>query len=269
MIDSPTHRQLALRTARESIVLLTNRDNLLPLDKNSIKTIAVIGPHADSPMTGIGLYGAGVEVRQAARRHSRTESAPASQVLYARGSGILESDDPEASYAEAEANRQDSADVAVLFVGTDQLLEGEGRDRVYINLPPVQQQLVNRVAAANPKTVVVLLNGGPVSLGGGGRGGRGGRGAAQGGRAGARGGARGGRGGAVEIPAVLEMFFAGEEGGNAIADVLFGNYNPGGKLPYTVYQSAGMFRPRMSTTSPKASPICISRAGRSGPSGMA
>jgi beta-glucosidase len=221
-IDSAPHREMALRTARESIVLLTNKNNLLPLDKSKIKTIAVIGPHANREMTGIGYTGLASKFVKPIDGITN-KVAPGTHVLYARGSGILESDDPEASYAEAVAVAK-KADVAVLFLGTDQLLEGEGRDRMQINLPPIQQQLVRRVSAANPKTVVVLLNGGPVSLGGPAGGG-------------------GVFGRPLDVPAVVEMFFAGEEGGTAIADVLFGDYNPGGKLPYTVYGSVAELPP--------------------------
>ena len=137
------------------------------------------------------------------------------RVLYARGSGIVESDNPESSYAEAVAIAK-QADVCVLFVGINEILEREGIDRNFINLPPVQAQLVRRVLEANPRTVIVLQNGGPLSLVGGG-----GPPPAQ----------------RPNAPAILDMFWAGEEGGTAIADVLFGDYNPGGRLPYTVYQS--------------------------------
>ena len=127
----------------------------------------------------------------------------------------METDNPEASIAEAVAAAK-SADAAILFVGTNQLLEREGLDREFLNLPPVQIALVRSVMEANPKTVIVLLNGGPVSLappfGGGGQ-----------------------RAQAAHFATVLDMFWAGEEGGTAIADVLFGDYNPSGRMPYTVY----------------------------------
>src|ERR1700730_15340902 len=200
IIDSAPHRELALRTARESIVLLKNDNKFLPLDRSTIKRIAVIGPPADFAMMGIGYTGLASKFVKPIEG-IRNKVAPGTEVLYARGSGFVESDNEEASNAEAVAVAN-LADVAVLFVGTNQLLEGEGRDRTYINLPPVQLQLVRRVFAANPKTVAVLLNGGPVSLAGG-----------------------------PSLPAVVEVFFAGEEGGNAAADVLFGDYNPGGRLP--------------------------------------
>lgn len=217
MIDSPAHRQLALRTARESIVLLTNENNFLPLDKSRIKTLAVIGPFADFAQTGpnyTGQYSKFVKPLEGIE----TKAGSGIQVLYARGSGIVESDNPEASIAEAVTAAK-KADVAILFVGINQMLEREGIDRDSLALPPLQARLVRSVVQANPKTVVVLLNGGPVSLapprfGGGANGPR-----------------------AMDIPAVLDMFWAGEEGGTAIADVLFGDYNPGARLPYTVYAS--------------------------------
>jgi beta-glucosidase len=210
IIDSPAHRQLALRTAQESIVLLTNRDNFLPLDKGRIKTLAVIGPFADFAQTGpnyTGQYSKFVKPLEGIQK----KVGPATQVLYARGSGILESDNPEASIAEAVAVAK-KAEVAILFVGINQTTEREGIDRDSLSLPPLQMRLLQSVLAANPKTAVVILNGGPVSL---------------------RGGVPGPQ--VLDIPAVLDMFWAGEEGGTAVADVLFGDYNPGGKLPYTVY----------------------------------
>jgi beta-glucosidase len=219
-IDSPAHRQLALRVARESIVLLANRDNFLPLDAASIKTIAVIGPFADFAQTGpnyTGLYSTFVKPLDGIKKRVGANT----KVLYARGSGILESDNPDASYAEAVSIAK-QADVCVLFVGINEILEREGIDRNFINLPPVQSQLVRRVLEANPRTAIVLQNGGPVSL-------------------------AGGAGPAVaqvpNPPAILDMFWAGEEGGTAIAEVLFGDYNPGGRMPYTVYRSVQSIPP--------------------------
>lgn len=215
VIDSPAHRQLARRLAQESIVLLRNRDNFLPLDRNKVRTIGVIGPFANFAQTGpnyTGLYSVFVKPLDGIR----TKVGPQVNVLYARGSGILETDDPETSYAEAVAVAKKS-DVVILLVGINEILEREGIDRNYLNLPPPQLQLLRRVLNANPRSVIVLQNGGPVSLAGGG-------------------GAFGEP--SVDPPAILDMFWAGEEGGTAIADVLFGDYSPAGRLPYTVYQSA-------------------------------
>lgn len=213
VIDSPAHRQLALRTAEESIVLLRNDDHLLPLDKSTIKTLAVIGPFADYAETGAnytGEYSKFVKPLDGIRQ----VAGSGTQVLYARGSGILESEDPDASIAEAVATAK-KANVTILFLGVNQLTEREGINRQSINLPPVQLRLLNSVLEANAKTVVVLLNGGPVSL----------LPLRTGGNEQSR----------ANVPAILDMFWDGEEGGTAIANVLFGNYNPSGRLPYTVY----------------------------------
>jgi beta-glucosidase len=216
VIDSPAHRELALRTAQESIVLLANEDHLLPLDRSAIHTLAVIGPFADFAQTGpnyTGEYSKFVKPLEGIQ----AKVGSAVKVIYARGSGIMETDNPEASLSEAVAAAK-GADAAILFVGTNQLLEREGLDREFVNLPPVQIALVRAVMAANPKTVVVLMNGGPISLAspyaGGGR-----------------------RVQATRFSTVLDMFWDGEEGGTAIADVLFGDYNPSGRMPYTVYSS--------------------------------
>ena len=162
VIDSPAHRQLALRTAQESIVLLKNENHFLPLDKSAIKTLAVIGPFADYAQTGAdytGLYSKFVKPLDGIRK----EVGPGTQVLYARGSGIVKTRNPKTSFTDAVSVAM-QADVAILFLGTNQLVESEGINRQYITLPPVQLRLLQRVLEANPKTVVVLLNGGPVSL---------------------------------------------------------------------------------------------------------
>jgi beta-glucosidase len=101
------------------------------------------------------------------------------------------------------------ADVAILFVGTTLAVEAEGRDRTSLSLPGRQEELVKKVLAANPRTIVVELNAGPLTI----------------------------PSIKESAPAILEAWWGGEESGNAIADVLFGNVNPGGKMPLTVYAS--------------------------------
>jgi beta-glucosidase len=99
------------------------------------------------------------------------------------------------------------ADVAIVYIGTTLAIEAEDRDRERLDLPGNQEELVRTVLAANPRTVVVLLNAGPLTI----------------------------PWIKEHAPAVVEAWWAGEEGGNAIADVIFGDVNPGGRLPYTVY----------------------------------
>lgn len=225
-IDSPAHRELALRMARESIVLLTNKNHFLPLNPNKLKTIAVIGPFADYAQTGpnyTGQYSTFVKPLDGIRNAVGTSA----EVLYARGSGILETDNPQQSVAEA-VDAAKKADVVILFVGTNQTTEREGIDRTSLDLPAVQLQLVRAVTAANPRSVIVLMNGGPITLP-----------LARPGMAPSPFFRR-----SLDAPAVLDMFWDGEEGGTAIADVLFGKYSPAGRLPYTVYASEMQLPPR-------------------------
>jgi beta-glucosidase len=220
VIDS--HRPLALRAARESIALLTNRNNFLPLNRGSLKSVAVIGPYAATPFMGIGYTGQ-ASTFVVPLDGITSHVAPGTEVIHAAGAALPARGggagpagradappaiDSEAGYAEAAAAAR-RADVAIVLAGTSGAIEAEGLDRTYLGLPPAQEELVRRVFAANPKTVLVVLNGGPVAV----------------------------PWEKEHLPAVLDMFIAGEEGGNAIADVLFGTYNPAGRLPYTVYES--------------------------------
>jgi beta-glucosidase len=207
LICCPAHRAMTLKTARESIVLLTNKNNFLPLDKAKIKTVAVIGPHADVALMGIGYTGLSSKFVKPLEG-IRNKVGPGIEVLYAQGCDIREAKDKDLSLAEAAAAAK-KADVAIVFAGLNGQIEREGLDRTSIDLPPIQQELIKRVYETNPKTVLVLLNGGPVTV----------------------------NWESQNLPAIVEAFYAGEEGGNAMADVLFGDCNPGGRLPYTVYQS--------------------------------
>ncbi len=207
------HRDLALRTAREGIVLLSNRDRFLPLDRSRIESIAVIGPHADAFTAG-GYSGKAAEpVTPLAGISNR--AAAGTQVVYAKGCDILEAGDKEGAFEEAIAIARE-CDVVILFLGTDLSTEREGLDRADIGLPGAQEELLRAIYAANRRTAVVLLNAGPLSI----------------------------RWARDSVPAIVAAGWAGEEGGNAIADVLFGDYNPGGRLPYTVYESLAQVPPQ-------------------------
>lgn len=215
VIGSAEHRQLALKTAQKSIVLLTNKNKILPLDKNKIKTIAVIGPHAD--LFTAGGYSGRVTNPVTPLQGIKNRMSPGTKILYVKGSEIIARKDTTETLAantkedlQKAADAAKNADVAILFVGTTLAVEAEGRDRTSLGLPGKQEELIKTVMAANPRTIVVELNAGPLII--------------------------------PEIkekaPAIIEAWWAGEEGGNAIADVIFGNVNPGGKLPLTVYASA-------------------------------
>jgi len=239
IFDTVENRALALEAARKSIVLLKNEDNLLPLDKRA-GTIAVIGPNADSARNQLGDYtypghigitamtadSLGcklpaediqpdtVPVRVVTLLEGiRSTLAGGAKVLYAAGCGVC--DGPEDGIAEA-AEIAGQADVVILAVGGKSGLMpdctcGEMRDSADLRLPGAQEQLVKAVYETGKPLVLVILDGRPLVLGW----------------------------MADKIPAIVMAWKPGEEGGNAVADVLFGDYNPGGKLPVTFPRSAG------------------------------
>jgi len=212
VIHSPEHRQLSLQTARASIVLLSNRDNFLPLDGTTLNSVAVIGPMANHFEAGSYFGTPSGPVNPLQGIQNRAD--PTTQVLYAKGCEITAACNP-ADLAQA-IQFAGQADVAVLYLGTNNQVEAEGRDRTQLGLPGGQEQLLQAVYQANPRTAVVLINGGPLSV----------------------------RWARDNVPAIVEAYYAGEEGGNAIADVLFGNSNPGAKLAYTVYESTAQIPPQ-------------------------
>ena len=239
VFDRPEHRKLALEAAQKSIVLLKNEGNLLPLKKN-IATIAVIGPNADSWRNLLGdyTYPASVESAIARQRAAGTpqqdEEALSDQISVPVVS-ILEGikakvgGDTKVMYAEGcavnSASRDgfdeaieavQAANVAVVVVGGKSGMSldctsGETRDRVELGLPGVQEELVKAVYETGTPIVVILVNGRPFTI----------------------------KWLADHIPGIIEAWLPGEEGGNAVADVLFGDYNPGGKLPVSFPEGVG------------------------------
>ncbi len=238
VFDTPEQREVAREIARKSIVLLKNEGGLLPLPKAG--SIAVIGPNAASERNLMGDYSYPAHVESLADMKANDpfgtpvpdavelievsvptvsvleglrRAAPEATIRYARGCDVL--DASQDGFAEAVAAAA-AADVAVVVVGdkaglTDDCTSGEARDRAELGLPGVQQQLVEAVAATGKPVVVVLVNGRPLTLPW-----------------------------IVEhIPAILEAWLPGEEGGNAVADVLFGDANPGGKLPMSFPRAVG------------------------------
>ena len=206
VIRSPEHLKLSLQTALESMTLLTNRNNFLPLKKENLTSIAVIGPAGDTAFETGNYYG--TPARKISSLLGLKEALGSNvKVEYEQGAGFIEAADPSMIARAADLARR--SDVAVLFLGTNLKVEAEGRDRRDLNLPGAQQQLMEAVYAANPKTVLVLMNAGPLAV----------------------------TWANDHLPAILDAWYPGEAGGTAIAQVLLGDYNPGGHLPYTVYAS--------------------------------
>lgn len=212
VIASEPHRDLALKTALESIVLLRNQRAFLPLDRSKLKSIAVIGPQADHFETG-NYFGAKPPIVSPVDG-IRAKAGSSVKVDYAAGSDILEPAKPGEIEQAVELARR--SDVAILFLGTNLKVEAEGRDRKSLDLPGSQEQLLEAVYKANPRTVAVIMSGGPVSV----------------------------KWASENLPAILAAWYPGEEAGTALASVLFGDYNPAGRLPYTVYDSLDQIPPQ-------------------------
>ena len=211
------NKALARQATEESIVLLKNADKLLPLDKNALKSIAVIGPSANDVF--IDWYAGNLPYAVTPLEGIRSKVGPGVRVRYA----------PDNQINNAAQNVAAESDVAIVFIGNNPTCnapfgrgcppsEGkEALDRKAIDLEQAQTQLVQRIRQANPKTIVVLVSSFPYAMA------------------------------AVQqnAPAILHMSHSSQEQGNALADVLFGDYNPGGRLSVTWPKSLNDLPPMM------------------------
>ncbi|GAB4435944.1 MAG: glycoside hydrolase family 3 C-terminal domain-containing protein [Anaerolineae bacterium] len=216
--DSAAHKQLALEVARESIVLLKNAGGFLPLRKD-LKSVAVIGPNADWEEVLLGNYNGFPSEAITPLAGIRAALAPGARVMYAEGCGVT--GQSRAGFDEAVAIARD-AEVAIVVLGLSQAVEGEEgqregveegqqsqADRDGLNLPGVQEALLQAVHATGTPVVLVLLNGSAVAI----------------------------NWADEHVPAIVEAWYPGQAGGTALAEVLFGDYNPAGRLPVTFYRS--------------------------------
>jgi len=162
VIDSPEHRELALKAARESIVLLSNKNNFLPLDKTKLKTVAVIGPAAEKPEYGNYYHYNNEQNKVTPLQGLKNRLGAGVEIRSAVGCGILPDKTDDAELAKAVETAK-GADVAFVFVGTNLKVEAEDRDRKNLDLPGMQEKLIEAVYAANPNIVVVQMNAGPLS----------------------------------------------------------------------------------------------------------
>jgi len=230
VVNAPEHRQLARLAAQRSLVLLRNENQLLPL-KKELSSVAVIGPLADSKedtegsWTVMGQPSNAVAVLEGIRN----KLGPGVRIEYAKGPDIKRDipsffdafragpKAPPQTPAQAEeafnkaVDAARRADVAVMVLGELANMSGEGASRSSLDLPGKQQQLLEAVVATGRPVVLVLINGRPLNL----------------------------AWAAEHVPAILEAWYPGTEGGNAIGDILFGDANPGGKLPVTWPRSVG------------------------------
>lgn len=199
IVGCEEHRKLALEAARRAIVLLRN-DGVLPLDRSKVRRIAVLGPYSDE--LPLGGYSGEPARRVTPLEAIREKVGAGTTILHAKGCAVSLEKPAERSrefWQAVEIAKQ--ADVAVIFAG---IIEGEGKDRASLRLPGAQEDLINEVLKAGVPTIVVLMTGSAVV------------------------------GEWIErVNALIQAWYPGQEGGRAIADVLFGDYNPGGRLPFT------------------------------------
>src|SRR5260370_908755 len=222
LVNSADHQQVALRAARESIVLLKNDQNLLPLNKE-IKSIAVVGPNADDDSTARYRYGPsslkGVTVLEAIK----TKLGSRVMVNYAKGCEITDAHWPESEVLPEPLTPEESSeigkavaaaeksDLTIVVLGDSMKTVGESRSRTSLDLPGHQLDLVKAVHATGKPVIVVLINGRPMSI----------------------------NWISKYVPGIIEAWFPCAHAVTAIADVLFGDYNPGGKLTVTVPRTVG------------------------------
>jgi beta-glucosidase len=219
VMHSAEHQKVALDAAREGIVLLRNEGNLLPLKKN-VKSIAVIGPNADNAENLFGDYSPMVVPQHVATILDgiKAKVGPSAHVVYAKGCNV---NDQDKSGFQRAVQASKGADIAIVIVGEQTRREGaenqppptdgEGYDVASLDLTGVQEDLVRAIQATGTPTVLVLINGRPLST----------------------------RWEAEHIPAIVEAWEPGEQGAAAVADVLFGDYNPSGRLAITIPRSVG------------------------------
>lgn len=253
VLEAPEHRQYAREAARRTMVLLRNEGATLPLRKD-LATIAVVGPVADSKedTEGSWMVLGHVPAAVTVLEGIRSKVGPGTRVTYASGPDIRREvpsffemfrpgpkkppqtpEDAERAFAEAVETAR-GADVVVAVLGERGDMSGEGASRSSLDLPGRQDELLKALVALDKPVVLVLIGGRPLSV----------------------------NWAAENVPAILEAWQPGTEGGHAVADILFGDANPGGKLPVTFPRSAAhapLYYARDLTHQPEGSPRYQSR----------
>ena len=222
-VEKEENETIALQASRESVVLLKNAGGLLPLDINSIRKIAVCGPNANEEGYALTHYGPlAVDVTTVLEGIQEKTKGKA-EVLYAKGCDLVDAHWPESEIIDYPLTEEEQreidkavenarqADVAVVVLGGGQRTCGENKSRSSLDLPGRQLQLLQAIQATGKPVVLILINGRPLSVNWADR----------------------------FVPAILEAWYPGSKGGTALADILFGDYNPGGKLTVTFPKTVG------------------------------
>ena len=222
-VEKAENEAVALQASRESIVLLKNESELLPLDINQIKRIAVCGPNADEEGYALTHYGPLAVDVTTVLEGIQAKVKGRAEVVYTKGCELVDAHWPESELTDYPLTAEEQAeidravknarqsDVAVVVLGGGQRTCGENKSRSSLDLPGRQLQLLQAVQATGKPVVLILINGRPLSI----------------------------NWADKFVPAILEAWYPGSKGGTALADILFGDYNPGGKLTVTFPKSVG------------------------------
>lgn len=220
--DCKEHHDLAMDVAKRSLILLKNKNNILPLDKNKLNSIAVIGPNADSRIALLGNYFGTPSKHITILEGIRDKANNDTRVYYAEGCHLHKDrmsrlSDAKDGFAEAISAAEHS-DVVIMCMGLDSLIEGEegdatneftGGDKINLNLPGVQQDLLEEIHKTGKPVILVLISGSAINV----------------------------SWADENIPAIIQAFYPGAEGGAAIASMIFGEYSPSARLPVTFYRT--------------------------------
>lgn len=222
-VEKAENEAVALQASRESIVLLKNESELLPLDINQIKRIAVCGPNADEEGYALTHYGPLAVDVTTVLEGIQAKVEGRAEVVYTKGCELVDAHWPESELIDYPLTAEEQAeidravknarqsDVAVVVLGGGQRTCGENKSRSSLDLPGRQLQLLQAIQATGKPVVLILINGRPLSI----------------------------NWADKFVPAILEAWYPGSKGGTALADILFGDYNPGGKLTVTFPKSVG------------------------------
>ena len=222
-VNSLKNQEIALQASRESLVLLKNDEKLLPLSKDKIKTISVCGPNANDAAYALTHYGPLAVDVVSVLDGLKAKVGAQTDILYTKGCDIVDTNWPESEILPTPLTSEEQqeidkavanalkSDVAIVVLGGNSRTCGENKSRSSLELPGRQLDLLKAVEATGKPIILIMINGRPNSI----------------------------NWADKYVPAILEAWYPGSQGGIAIADVLFGDYNPGGKLTVTFPKSVG------------------------------
>lgn len=222
-VNSAENQQVALQASREGLVLLKNKDNTLPLDRDKISRIAVCGPNANEGAYALTHYGPLAVDVTTVYEGLKQKAKPGTEILYTKGCDLVDAHWPESEIMPYPVTAEEQAeidkavenakksDVAVVVLGGSNRTCGENKSRSSLDLPGHQLDLLQAVVATGKPVILVLINGRPLSI----------------------------NWADKYVPAIIEAWYPGSQGGTAVAEAIFGDYNPGGKLTVTFPKTVG------------------------------